>query len=314
MRKVAKKAQDATSFWALPCALAHELPLASFGVGRSTFDVRRSPFQMFPLYTATFPSSASDLTRLLNESLQRIFIAESDPVTVREHSYPHLDAISISLDGARLRADPPRPPIISGKTSPALEIDQLTLSASPLSLGPATMNLSVSAREIQFGQGKDSNNQIVLSLESATDGNIEISMRPTDLEALIVKLAQNQASKQGITIDGVQLKLRQENAHSIAAEVHLRARKLFLRASIRVTGQLDLDNQLNLKISDLNCTGDGGMATLACGILTPYLQKIDGREFPLMSLPRGEVRLRDVRLAIDENLTITAEFGSEKAA
>ena len=240
---------------------------------------------MFPLHTATFPSSASDLERLLNESLQRIFITESGPVTIREQSYPHLGAISISLDGARLRADPTRPPVISGKTSPALEIDQLTLSASPLALGSAEVTLSLSAREVLLGQGKDSNDQIVLFLESATDGNIEISATQTDLEALIAKLAQNQASKQGITIDGVQLKLRQESAHSLAAEVHLRARKLFLSASIRVTGQLDLDDQLNLKISGLNCTGDGGMATLACGILTPYLQKIDGREFPLMSLP-----------------------------
>jgi hypothetical protein len=269
---------------------------------------------MFPLYTATFPSSAADLQRLLNESLQRIFVAESDPVTVRERSYPHLDALNISLNGARLRADPPHPPIVSGETSPALKIDQLTLSASPLSLGPAAVNLSVSAREVQVGQGKDPNNQIVLSLESAADGNIEISVRQSDLEALTAKLAQNQASKQGITIDNVQLKLRQESAHSIAAEVRLRARKLFLQASIRVTGQLDLDDQLNLKISGLNCTGDGGMATLACGILTPYLQKIDGQEFPLMSIPCGQVRLRDVQLAVDENLTITAQFGSGKTA
>jgi hypothetical protein len=269
---------------------------------------------MFPLYTATLPSSAADLQRLLNESLQRIFVAESDPVTVREHSYPNLDAISISLNGARLRADPPHPPIVSGETSPALEIDQLTVDASPLFVGPAALNLSISAAEVQFGQSKDSNEQIVLSLESATDGKINISIRQTDLEALISKLAQNQASKQGITIDGVQLTLRQENAHSLAVEVRLRARKLFLRASIRVTGQLDLDDQLNLKTSGLNCTGDGGMATLACGVLTPYLQKIDGREFPLMSIPCGQVRLRDVQVAAEENLTITAQFGSGKTA
>jgi hypothetical protein len=269
---------------------------------------------MFPLSTATFPSSAGDLQRLLNEVFHRVFDSKTDPVTVCDHSYPHLDAINISLDGARLRADPQRPPIISGKTSPALEIGQVTLSASPLFLGPAAVNLSISAREVQVGQGKDPNNQIVLSLESATDGKINISIRQSDLETLVVKLARDQASKQGITIDGVQLTLRQESARSIAAEVHLRARKLFLRASIRVTGQLDLDDQLNLKISGLNCTGDGGMATLACGILTPYLQKIDGREFPLMSIPCGQVRLRDVRLIVDENLTIAAQFGSGKAA
>lgn len=265
---------------------------------------------MFSLYATTFPPSASDLERLLNEGLQRIFVAQSPPVTVRDHSYPHLEAINVSLDGARLSADSPQPSPVSGETSPALEIDQFTLSASPLSLGPVALDLSLAAREVQLRQGKDSNDQIVLSLDSATDGNIEISVTRVDLEALVLKLAQDQAKKHGITIDGVQLKLRQENTHSAAAEVNLRARKLFLSASIRVTARLDLDDELNLKLSGLNCAGDGGIATLACGVLTPYLRKVDGREFSLMSLPLGEIRLRDVQLAMGDKLCVTAEFGS----
>jgi hypothetical protein len=269
---------------------------------------------MFPLHTATFPSSASDLERLLNHSLQRIFSVDADPVSIRDASYPHLAEIRVSLDGARLRSNPPRPPSISGKISPALRVDRLSLSAFALSVGPATIDLSLSARTVNFAQGKDSDDEVVLSLENATDGKMEISIAQTDLEALITELARTQASKQSITIKGVQLKLRQESAHSIAAEVRLRARRLFLGASIRVTGQLDLDDQLKLKISDLNCTGGGAIASLACGILTPYLRKIDGREFPLMTFPLGDARLRDVRLAIGDNLAITAEFGSGKAA
>jgi hypothetical protein len=265
---------------------------------------------MLPLYTAALPSSASDLEGLLNESLHRTFETESDPVAVRDHSYPHLAAITISLDGARLRADPPRPSLTAGKASPALKVDQIVLSASPLSLGPISIDLALSARGVQVGQAKDSNGQIMLSAVSATNGHVDISVTPAGLEALIAKLAQEQGNKQGITIDRVQLKLRQENEHSLAAEVRLRARKLFLSASIKVTGQLHLDDQLNLKISDLNCTGDGGIATLACGILRPYLEKIDGREFSLLSLPLGEIRLRDVRLVVDDKLSVTAEFGS----
>ena len=242
---------------------------------------------MFPLFTATFPSSASDLERLLNESLQRSFVTESPPVTVREHSYPHLEAITVSLDGAQLRADAPRPSPVSGETAPALEIDRFNLNASPISIGPVALDLALAARDVQLRQGKDSNDQITLSLDRAADGNIEISLARTDLEALVSKLAQDQASKHGITIEGMELTMQQENPRSLAVEIQLRARKLFLSASLRVTGQLDLDDQLNLKVSGLNCTGDGGISTLACGVLKPYLEKIDGREFPLMSLPLG---------------------------
>ncbi len=265
---------------------------------------------MVPLNTAIFPSSPQDLERLLNHSLQRIFSVEADPVSIRDASYPHVEEIRVALDSARLRSNPPRPPSISGTVSPALQVDRLCLSALALSVGPATIDLSLSARTVDFVQGKDSDGQVILSLENAADGKIEISATPTNLEALVATLAQNQATRQGITIDDVKLELRQKNAHSLAAAARLRARKLFLSASIQVTGQLDLDDQLNLKISDLNCTGDGGIATLACGILKPYLQKIDGREFPLMSLPLGKICLREVQLTVGDKLSVTAEFGS----
>ena len=94
------------------------------------------------------------------------------------------------------------------------------------------------------------------------------------------------------------------------AEVRLRAKKLFISASLQVTGQLDLDEELNARISGLDCTGEGAMASVACGVLKPHLHTLDGREFSLMSLPLGEVRLRDVLIAVGDKLAITAEFGS----
>ena len=265
---------------------------------------------MLSLSTAIFPSSAADLQRLLNEALERFFISKADPVAISDHSYPRLSAIEISLDGARLRPEPPRPLIAACEISPALEIDQLTVNASPLFLGPARVNLSAFARDVQLGRGKNSEGQISLSIDSLVSGQMEISIAQADLEGVIIELAKTKGTRQGLTIDNLQLKLRQESPRSVSAEVDFRVRKLFLTASIRVTGQLDLDDDLNLKISGLACSGDGGMATLVCGILKPYLQKIDGREFPLISLPLGNIHLRDVRLAVGETLTLTAEFGA----
>ena len=92
----------------------------------ATLDVGRfSP--MFPLYTATFPSSASDLERLLNESLQRIFVSTS-PIPSRSVSIPipiskRSPFHSMAPGSARIRRSPSS---ISGETSPALEIDRFT--------------------------------------------------------------------------------------------------------------------------------------------------------------------------------------------
>ena len=265
---------------------------------------------MFPLNTVTLPSSAETLERLLNESLRRIFEVDIDPVSVRDASYPHLAQINVSLDHARLRSNPPRPQVISGKSSPALQIDHLSLRAANLSIGPATIDLSLSARDVDLVQGKEAADEIVLSLQNAAEGNIEISASLADLEKVIAKVAKNEAGKHGVTIENVQLTAREKSAHSLEAEVRLQARKLFMSASIRVTGQLVLDDELNAKISGLACKGDGAIASVACGVLTPHLQKLNGREFPLMSLPLGEVRLRDVRVSVTDKLSVTAEFGS----
>jgi hypothetical protein len=267
---------------------------------------------MFPLKTATLPFSASALEHALNESLRQLFIVANDPVTIRDASYPRLEEISVSLDGARLRGQPPSIPSLSGKPTAALDVDFLKINASALSIGPAAIDLSLSATALSLHQAHDSEGNVLLLLHNAATGHLEISCSPSALEALIAEVAKTEAAKHGVTIDNVQLTLRSKTSRSLAAEVRLRAKKLFLNASIKITGQLDLDEELNARISGLDCIGDGAIASVACGVLKPHLQKIDGREFPLMSLPLGKIRLRDVQLAVGDKLSVTAEFGSAR--
>jgi hypothetical protein len=265
---------------------------------------------MFPLKTATLPSTASALQSLLNESLRQLFIVTRDPVAIRETSYPRLQEINVSLDGAQLSGKPPSIPSLSSDPVPALDVDSLKINASALSIGPAAIDFSLSAAAVGLHQAKDSEGNVLLLLHDAAKGRVEISAAPADLEALIAEVAKTEAAKHGVTIDSVELTLRSKSSRSLAAEVRLRAKKLFLTASIKITGQLELDEVLNARISGLACTGDGAIASIACGVLKPHLQKIDGREFPLMSLPLGEVHLRDVQLAVGDKLSVTADFGS----
>ena len=80
---------------------------------------------MFPLKTAALPSSASALEQCLNESLRELFVVARDPVAIREASYPHLSELSVSLDGAQLRGQPPAIPSLSTDPVPALDVDSL---------------------------------------------------------------------------------------------------------------------------------------------------------------------------------------------
>lgn len=265
---------------------------------------------MFPLYTKTFPTNATDLASLLNESVLRVFSGVADPVTVRDKAYPKLAEIRLSLDGAELRADPPKPPNVKGSSSPALQVQELHINASELSLGLAIADLRLSARNVDLHQAADKKGEIVLVLQSAAEGEVEIGTAREELESAIAAVAKSEAGKQGVAIEDVKLTVQERGPRSMSAEVQLKGKKLFFSTVIRITANLDLDDELNATLSGLTCKGEGAIGGVACGILGPHLEKLDGRSFALMALPLGEVRLRDVRMSAGEKLTVTAEFGA----
>lgn len=265
---------------------------------------------MFPLHTKTFPADASELARLMNESVQRVFSTAGEPVTIESISYPALESLRIQLDHAQLRPNPPGPPIVSGGKVAALSVNRFSLEGVGLSVGPAIADVHLTARDVRLQQGRDSNQEVVLLLQRAADGSVEIAADKSELEKAIAAVASLEAGKQGVTIEDVRVALRERSPRSLSAEVHVKAKKLFFTTVIRIAANLDLDDNLNATISGLACQGEGAIGTLACGVLAPHLQKLDGRSFSLLALPLGDIRLRDIRLSASDKITLRAEFGA----
>ena len=265
---------------------------------------------MFPLYTKKSPDNAVALAALLNESVKRVFSNAANPVVIRDKAYPDVSEIRITLNGAELRPDPPRPPVVQGKTSAGIRVDDLHIDAAGLLLGPATADLRLGARDVRLGQAKDSNGDAMLMLQGAADGVVEINAATKDIEAAIAAVAKSEAGKHGVQIDQVRPAVKPRGARSIDGDVQLRAKKLFFSTVITISAKLDLDDELNATVSGLKCHGEGAIGALGCGFLEPHLKLIDGRSFPLMALPLGNVRLRDVRIAASDRITVTAEFGA----
>lgn len=265
---------------------------------------------MFPLFTRSLPTTVADLANLMNESVKRLFVTTGESVTVEAVDYPALNSISIKLDDASLRADRPTTPITTGARSPAFQVLNLLLEGSRISIGPATIDLRLRARDVRLDQARDGADEIILLLRSAAAGEVEIIADKSELEKAIAAIAGREAGKQGVTIEDVSLTLRERGLRSLSAEVQVKARKLFFSTVIRIAADLDLDNELNAAISGLACKGDGAIGTLACGVLAPHLEKLDGRTFSLLALPLGDIRLRDVRLAVADKICVTAQFSA----
>jgi hypothetical protein len=111
----------------------------------------------------------------------------------------------------------------------------------------------------------------------------------------------------------VRLALRARGARSLAVNVRLQAKKFLFRANIDIAGQLDVTDDFVAKASQLKCKGEGTVGSLACGVLEPHLKKLEGASFPLMSLPLGQIKLRDIRIAVADTVEVTADFGSAES-
>jgi len=270
---------------------------------------------MFPLFQKELPTSAAGLATVLDASLRRALQIPNRAVLVQDRAYPEVDEIAVDLSGATLRKDAPRFPLPEGTGQPAISAGRLTLNARPLLISGASIDLALAADEIALHQNQGPDGNIILSLQRAENGEIAIWIREDDLERLVAEAAKAQAGRQGIIIEDVLLTLTNRDSHSLGLELRIQARKLFLRTSIRIVGQLNIDDELVAHFSGVECSGEGGIGTLACGMLAPHLQKLQAREFPLLAFSLGGgIRLRDINLIADDGIKITAEFGTRASA
>lgn len=265
---------------------------------------------MIPLPCTKFPDSKGDLSDALDQALHRYVAKDDRIVTVSARVFPYLDEIAINLDGAQVNGVPPTPTPPAGETKPACEAAVLSVSARKMAIQGAPLNLQLEARDLIFHQGQDAEGNVLLVLNGLRTGHVTVSASQLDLENAIAKIAEQEARKNGITIEQTRVSFRARGPRSVSVDVSLNARKLLFRARIDISGQLAIGDDFTAKISNLKCRGEGAVGSLACGVLDPHLRQLEGRTFSLMSLPLGEIQLRDVRITVADTLELTADFGT----
>jgi head-tail adaptor len=265
---------------------------------------------VIPLHRKQFPNSKAELAEAMNEGLRR-YVHKTEPiVTIRARVFPYLDEIAINFDGAQLE---PRLPILPkpvDDTKSGVEAAAVTVSGRHVRLQNAPINLQLEAHDVVFNQGRDETGEALLLVKSVRTGHLTVSAAQLDLENAIRDMTEREASKQGIDIEQTRVSLRARGTRSLAADIRLQARKYLFRANIDVSGQIDIDDCFNARISNLKCRGEGTIGSLACAGLEPILRQMEGRTFSLSSFPLGEVKLRDIRITVADTVEITADFGS----
>jgi head-tail adaptor len=249
----------------------------------------------------------------MNESLQRYFSDPGPVVSINARVFPYLDEMAITFDGVQFDAELPPLPKLAGETRSACEAAIVTVSGHNVNVLGAPVNLRLHAHDVVFHSGPDEKSEALLLLHNVRTGHALISASQLDLDNAIRRIAQREAQKHGISVEETRVSFRARGPRSLAADMRLRARKFLLRANIDLTAQIDVETDFSLKVSNLKCRGEGMLGSIAGDLLTPLLQKLDGRKFSIMPLLSGEIRLHDIRIAVADTLEITADFGAAAA-
>ena len=267
---------------------------------------------MFPLAGKDFPESADGLAAAIGEALAQVLtLPKKDSAVTAEGEFPSIRKLKVNLNNAAVSAaEPPPKPQPAGKRQKGIEVDQLEVTGKPIKYEKNKLELELKASGVSLDFARDKKGQPLLVLADAKDGRVVAKMSKQDIEDLARAAAEMAAKGQGIKVEDLDLTLTGEGKRSLAADVRVKAKKLLVSGVVRITGRVDIDDELNATVSNLDAQGEGMIGAMASGLVKSKLKPYEGKTFPLMTFSLGDVSLRDLKIDVKNDVQVTAEFGS----
>ena len=228
---------------------------------------------------------------------------------VIDGEFPQLAAIRVNLTNARFHRalDFARP--ASGAQSLCFA-RTVEIQGAPVHVESVPVDLQLKAEDVVFGAADAANGPgKVLVLERAAQGTLELSVARTELENALLEAGRAAAKEKGADVQSVELLLQSENPRALAVQAQVTAKAMFFTTTVTISGCLEIDDQLNVRLRGLHCEGDGMIGKMAAGALRPQFEKLENRSIPLGRAVAG-LSLRDVRLEGGDHLRVHATFGA----
>ena len=261
---------------------------------------------MLPLAAEKFPATPDALAAALTGGFAARGVAVPG-VRVEGAALAALTALRIELTGARFTRGF-RVAATPAAESGAVVAERLEIVGAPLDFEGTPLEVRVEAERAELGfAGQPAGGALVLT--GAAGGSAMLSVRREALEALLHRLATQAAEKQGVEVKKTKLELTARGERGLAFRCDVTAKMFVMTADLSLSGNLDVDDQLNARLSGLTLGGDAMITKLAAGFVRPQLDKLEGRAIPLLALAPGGLKMRDVEISVRDGLEVRAKFG-----
>ncbi|MCE9609927.1 MAG: hypothetical protein K8R23_06930 [Chthoniobacter sp.] len=261
---------------------------------------------MLPLAAEKFPATPDELATALAAGLS-VRGVQAKGVHAAGAGLAEIAELQVDLTGARCTRDF-RVSTAPVTESAAVEIAHFVVMGEPMDFEGTPLRLNLEAEGVSCGfAGAPRDGTLVLT--SATGGSLVLAVAHEALEALLHRLAKGVAEKQGVEIRQTKLTLTARGPRVLSFRCTVTAKVFVMTAELSLSGDLEVDEQLQARLSGLTLGGDAMITKMAAGFARPYLDKLEGRTIPLLAFGLGGMRLRDVELATADGLEIRAKFG-----
>jgi hypothetical protein len=267
---------------------------------------------LFRLGASGIPATPHELAAALTRGCRQALILpdEDNTVAIDGNEFPSINSITIDLSDGRFRSTKKDKININNNVERNLLVRHVEVRAQPLLVHRAKLNVNLVADGAQVALERDRWGRPIMMLADARSGSLNFDVSMADAQAILLRTARDAASKYGITIERMDLKVVPETPRAVRAQVHVMTVVGFIPAGMTFKAHVTVDNAMNARLSGLTVDGDEALGPLIVGFLRPGLAKYNNEKRPLVSFPAGRVQLRDVAVRVDDSLHLTAAFGS----
>jgi hypothetical protein len=221
-----------------------------------------------------------------------------------------IETMSINLSNVRVEADSKKQKLKPrGAPLRTLSVQNFEFVAQPLLVERSRFLINMTATDATLDVRRDKQGRSMVTLTNARDGALTLEVPKKDIDTLMLDVGRKMAGPYGVSIDKTKLKL-DIAGRTIKADLKVDTRLGFLPAGLRFNARVDIDDQLNGRITRLSCSGDQLLGPIISSIIDPALQKYEGKVKPLVGFEMGEMALKDMTLESGDAFKIDVKFGT----
>ncbi len=256
---------------------------------------------MFALCREDFPKDELELKTAIGAGFGLLGLDASR--VELEGSLPALTSLRCNVSGAEFRKEHRFAKAV-GAISPGFFVRELSVLCENGRVLGAGFSASLRVNDAVLGYGRDVNHGAVLVLEKCGAAVLNVSLHRSGIERVLFDLATTAADEQGAEMKETSLHWEQETSRALKLRIEARAKAMFVDARVTATVRVSIDDDLQLTVSGLSCTGEGMMGNLAATMLRKQIPKYEGRSIALGDALPGGLRMKSIELRCEPDALV----------